>query len=78
MTFSNTSLNSQNQQLRDSFSGSGASYIQFLRAVETSSELCDKNQYSDVTEKMTNNVFGAIAQSIYNDVRSHSPDQDED
>ncbi len=78
ISFSNLSLDSQNQRSVGHFIGSGASYIQFLKAVETRSELHDKNQYGDDTENAANNVFGAIAQSIYNDVQSHSPDQDED
>lgn len=78
ITFSNPSLDSQNQQSTDSFKGSGASYIQFLREVEKRIELRDKNQYSDNTENAANKVFGAIAQSIYDDVQSHSPDQDEE
>ncbi|MGB7814874.1 MAG: hypothetical protein WBL28_00825 [Methylotenera sp.] len=78
ITFSNPSLDNQNQRSAGTFYGSGASYIQFLREVETRSELRDNNQYSDDTENMANNAFGAIAQSIYDDVQSHSPDQDED
>ncbi|HQC28136.1 MAG TPA: hypothetical protein PK342_02035 [Methylotenera sp.] len=80
ISFSNLSLNNQNQNKRSAshFIGNGASYIQFMKDVETSSELRDKNQFSDSTEKIANNVFGAIAQSIYNDVQSHSPDQDEE
>ncbi|HQC29688.1 MAG: hypothetical protein V9G21_03180 [Methylotenera sp.] len=78
ITFSNPSLDSQNQRSAGPFKGSGASYIQLLREVETRSELRDKNQYSEDTENEANNAFGTIAQSIYNDVQSHSPDQDED
>jgi len=77
-SFCNPSLDSQNQQSTGSFYGSGDSYIQFLREVEKHHELRDKNLFSDDTENVANKVFGAIAQSIYNDVQSHSPDQDED
>jgi hypothetical protein len=78
ISFSNSSLDSQNQRSACHFIGSGATYIQFLKEVETRSELRDKNQFSGDTENVANKVFGAIAQSIYDDMQSHSPDQDED
>ena len=78
ISFSNPFMDSQNQRSAGHFKGSGATYIQFLREVEKLHELRDKNLFSDDTEKMANNVFGAIAQSIYGDLQSHSPDQDED
>ena len=76
--FSNDSLDSPNQHSANTFKGSGDSYIQFLKVVETNPELRDKNQYSDDTKNAANNIIGAIAQSIYDHVRSHSPDQDEE
>jgi hypothetical protein len=78
INFGNPTLDGQNQQPLDSFKGYGISYIQFLKEVEKRIELRDSDQYSSDTEREANKVFGTIAQSIYNDMQSHSPDQDED
>lgn len=72
--FSNGPLESQSPYLPSDFKGKGASYIQFLKEVESSPE----NQVSGNTESAANNIIGAIAQSVYYDVASHSPDQDEE
>jgi hypothetical protein len=78
INFSNERLSDQNEYLADTFIGTGDSYNAFLRAVESDSQLHDKNQYSDDTEKAANEMIGAIAQSVYLHVQSHSPDQDEE
>lgn len=78
INFGSPSLDSQNQTTSTSFKGYGDSYIQFLKEVEKRSELRDTDQYSSETESEANKAFGDIAQSIYEDVQSHSPDQDED
>ena len=78
INFSNDPLYSENQHTLYAFKGSGDSYIQFLKEVETNPEFRDKNQYSEDTENAANNIIGSIAQSIYYDVISHSPDQDEE
>lgn len=82
INFTNERLSSQNQYLADSFIGVGDSYSAFLREVESNTELRDinrdKKQFSDETEYAANEVIGAIAQSVYMHVQSHSPDQDEE
>lgn len=76
--FSNERLSSQHQYLADTFIGSGDAFSAFLREVESNAKLRDKKQYSDKTEQSANEVIGAIAQSVYMHVQSHSPDQDEE
>ena len=76
--FSNDSLDSANQHSAGTFKGRGDSFTQLLKVVETNPELRDKNQYSEATKHAANNIIGAIAQSIYEHVGSHSPDQDEE
>ena len=78
INFSNERLSSQNQYLAKEFIGNGDSYNQFLIELESSSQLRDKKQYSKDTENTANEVIGAIAQSVYLHVQSHSPDQDEE
>ena len=77
-TFSNERLPSKNQYFGDTFIGTGESYSQFLREVESNSKLQEKKQYSDNTENTANKVIGEIAQSVYIHVQAHSPDQDEE
>lgn len=72
--FSNHSIENQTQLIPAEFKGSGEAYRQFLQAVASSPEY----QTSTNTEQVANEMIGAIAQSVYYDVRSHSPDQDEE
>lgn len=72
--FSNHSIENQTQLIPAEFKGSGETYRQFLQAVASSPEY----QTSTNTEQVANEMIGAIAQSVYYDVRSHSPDQDEE
>lgn len=76
--FSNERISSQHQYLADTFIGTGDAFSAFLREVESNAELRDKKQYSDETKHTANEVIGAIAQSVYMHVQSHSPDQDEE
>jgi hypothetical protein len=76
--FSNERFSNQNQYLADAFVGTGETFSAFLKEVESNAELKDKMQYSDATENAANEVIGAIAQSVYMHVQSHSPDQDEE
>ncbi len=78
ISFSNAELSGQNHYLADTFIGTGDSYSQFLIEVERNTKLKDKNLYSDDTKNTANEVVGAIAQSVYIHVQSHSPDQDEE
>jgi hypothetical protein len=72
--FGNHSIENQTQLIPAEFKGSGEAYRQFLQAVASSPEY----QTSTNTEQVANEMIGAIAQSVYYDVRSHSPDQDEE
>ncbi len=72
--FSNDSPDSPNQHSAGTFKGSGDSFIQFLKVVETNPELRDKNQYSNDTKNAANNIIGAIAQSIYEHVGTYEND----
>jgi hypothetical protein len=72
--FSNHSIENQTPLIPAEFKGSGEAYRQFLQAVASSPEY----QTSTNTEQVANEMIGAIAQSVYYDVRSHSPDQDEE
>jgi hypothetical protein len=72
--FGNHSIENQTQLIPAEFKGSGEAYRQFLQAVVSSPEY----QTSTNTEQVANEMIGAIAQSVYYDVRSHSPDQDEE
>lgn len=74
ITFSNGAPDNQNQAVSDTFIGIGDSCIQFLKEVESSPEY----RHGNGAESVANKVIGAIAQSVYNDVQSHSPDQDEE
>jgi hypothetical protein len=76
--FSNERFSYQNQYLADAFVGTGETFNAFLIEVESNAELRNKKQYSDATENAANEVIGAIAQSVYMHVQSHSPDQDEE
>lgn len=76
--FSNERISDQNQYIADTFIGTSDSYSQFLREVESNTQLQVKNQFSDDTQNAANEVIGAIAQSVYTHVQSHSPDQDEE
>ncbi len=78
INFSNERLSSQNQYLADSFIGTGEAYSAFLSEIENIAELRDKKEYSEETKNAANAVIGAIAQSVYGHVQSHSPDQDEE
>ncbi len=78
INFNNERLSNQNQYLADTFMGSGEAYNQFLKEVESNPALRNKNQYSDDTVNAANAEIGAIAQSVYLHVQSHSPDQDEE
>ncbi len=78
VNFSNQRLSNQNQYIADTFIGSGESYTRFLLEVESNAELQNKKQYSDQTKNAANEVIGAIAESVYIHVQSHSPDQDEE
>jgi len=78
INFSNERLSSQNQYLADTFIGTGEAYSAFLCEVENIAELRDKKAYSEETRNAANAVIGAIAQSVYSHVQSHSPDQDEE
>lgn len=78
INFSNERLSDKDNYLADFFIGTGEAYIQFLKEVESNANLKDKKQYSDDTRDEANKVIGAIAQSVYIDLQSHSPDQDEE
>lgn len=78
INFSNERLSDENDYLADFFIGKGDTYIQFLKEVESNAKLRGKKQYSDGTKDKANKVIGAIAQSVYIDLQSHSPDQDEE
>lgn len=78
INFNNERLSKQNQYLADTFIGHGVAYNQFLKEVESNPVLRDKNEYSDDTVNAANTEIGAIAQSVYLHVQSHSPDQDEE
>ncbi len=78
INFNNERLSKQNQYIADTFMGSGEAYNQFLKEVESNPALRNKNQFSDDTLKAANAEIGAIAQSVYLHVQSHSPDQDEE
>ena len=72
--FSNHSIENQLSSAPAEFKGSGEAYRDFLQAVAASPEY----QKSTDAEQVVNDTIGAIAQSVYYDVRSHSPDQDEE
>lgn len=78
INFSNERISSESYYLADTFIGTGDAYNQFLSELESNIQLQDKNQFSDETEDAANEVIGAIAQSVYIHVQSHSPDQDEE
>lgn len=75
-----TTLNDDKQKSHAGmrFKGVGAAYDEFIKALETSTESLVKNQHAKETEALVNDKLGKIAKSIYDDVQSHSPDQDED
>lgn len=78
INFSNEWQSNQNQYLADTFKGDGEAYNQFLKEVESNPAFRNKNLYSDDTANAANAEIGAIAQSVYLHVQSHSPDQDEE
>lgn len=78
INFNNEHPSKRNEYLTDAFIGSGEAYDQFLKEVESNPALRNKNQYSDDTVNAANAEIGAIAQSVYLHVQSHSPDQDEE
>jgi gamma-glutamyl phosphate reductase len=78
INFSNERVSNHSQYLANTFMGRGEAYNQFLKEVESDPVLRNKNQYSDDTVNAANAEIGAIAQSVYLHVQSHSPDQDEE
>lgn len=76
--FSNERSSSESSYLADTFIGNGDSYSSFLTEAESNSQLRDATTFSDETNNAANKVIGAVAQSFYDDVRSHSSDQDEE
>jgi hypothetical protein len=78
INFSNERLSEQTQYISDTFIGTGDTYHDFLKAAENNDQLRDKKQFSDDTKNAADEVIGAIAQSVYIHVQSHSPDQDEE
>lgn len=78
INFSNERLSDENEYLADTFIGTGDNYFHFLKAIESNAAVKENNQYSDITKNEANKVIGAIAQSVYIDLQSHSPDQDEE
>jgi hypothetical protein len=78
INFSNERVSDQNQYIADTFLGTRDSFSSFLRKVESNTQLQEKTQFSDDTKNAVNEVIGAIAQSVYIHVQSHSPDQDEE
>jgi len=72
--FSNDSVENQPSSAPAEFKGRGEAYRDFLQAIVTSSEYRSTTD----TEQVVNETIGAIAQSVYYDVSSHSPDQDEE
>ena len=62
----------------DHFAVSGADYEPLLRALETDASLGAQQQYSLMTEQALHEVLLPVAESVYDDVAFHSPDQDEE
>lgn len=60
------------------FGVSGDDYEPLLRALETDAALTAQNQYSAATEQALHEALLPIAESVYDDVAYHSPDQDEE
>jgi hypothetical protein len=72
--FSNAPLENQNPSTPAEFKGSGETYMQFLQELSSAPNY----EASKSAEDAANSIIGDIAQSVYYDVRSHSPDQDEE
>ncbi|MFA6040668.1 MAG: hypothetical protein WC733_04130 [Methylophilus sp.] len=72
--FSNAPLENQNPSTPAEFKGNGQTYMQFLQELNSAPNYA----VSKSAEDAANSIIGAIAQSVYYDVRSHSPDQDEE
>ncbi|SNR81393.1 hypothetical protein SAMN05192560_1240 [Methylobacillus rhizosphaerae] len=62
----------------DHFSISGDDYEPLLKALETAPALTAQQQYSLETEQALHEALLPIAESVYEDVEFHSPDQDEE
>ncbi|MCB5190998.1 hypothetical protein LG198_09695 [Methylobacillus arboreus] len=62
----------------DHFSVSGHDYEPLLQALETDPGLTAQQQYSVITEQALHEALLPIAESVYEDVEFHSPDQDEE
>lgn len=77
LNFTNEIVSNQNNY-SDTFIGNSDSFKSFLIEVENNSQLKENNLFSDDTQNAANEVIGAIAQSVYSHVKSHSPDQDEE
>lgn len=60
------------------FAVAGDDYEPLLRALETDAALTAQNQYSAATEQALHEALLPIAESVYEDVAYHSPDQDEE
>lgn len=60
------------------FGVSGDDYEPLLRALESDAALTAKDEYSALTEQGLHEALLPIAESVYNDVAYHSPDQDEE
>ncbi|MCB5189063.1 hypothetical protein LG200_13725 [Methylobacillus caricis] len=65
-------------QVDDHFSVSGDDYETLLQALEPDQVLTAKNQYSALTEQALHAELLPIAESVYEDIEYHSPDQDEE
>ncbi|MCB5185699.1 hypothetical protein LG201_10850 [Methylobacillus gramineus] len=65
-------------QADDHFAVSGDDYEPLLQALEPDQALTAKNQYSALTEQALHAELLPIAESVYEDIEYHSPDQDEE
>ncbi|MPS47420.1 hypothetical protein [Methylobacillus sp.] len=62
----------------DHFGVSGDDYEPLLQALEPDPDLTALHQYSVMTEQALHEVLLPMAESVYEDVEHHSPDQDEE
>lgn len=60
------------------FGVSGDDYEPLLRALEIDPALTAQQQYSVITEQALHEALLPIAESVYEDIEFHSPDQDEE
>lgn len=65
-------------ELDEHFSVSGDDYEPLLRALEADAALTAQDQYSAATEQGLHEALLPIAESVFEDVAYHSPDQDEE